>query len=145
MRRGIAGLLILVAAVVAPILALVVLRMLGRSGLMIVGVPELLALSVVLIGPIVAVVVLFNLITGRRARRFGYPSRMAYLRAVPRSDDERRDAADLAMKGVVLCMLGLLFPPVVLIGLLPLFYGGRKLVHASMGLGLVDDGDRPRA
>jgi hypothetical protein len=45
----------------------------------------------------------------------------------------------------VLCLLGLLFPPFVLVGLVPLFYGGRKLVYASMGLGLVDDGDRPVA
>lgn len=57
----------------------------------------------------------------------------------PRSDDERKDAADLALKGLVFCLLGLLFAPMVLIGLLPLFYGGRKLVYASMGLGLVDD------
>ena len=42
-------------------------------------------------------------------------------------------------------MLGLLFPPLVLVGLMPLFYGGRKLVYASMGLGLVDDGDQPGA
>ena len=28
------------------------------------------------------------------------------------------------------------------LGLIPLFYGGRKLVYASMGLGLVDDGDQ---
>ena len=73
------------------------------------------------------------------------PSTRAYLRATPRSDEERRDAADLALKGLVLCMLGLLFPPFVLVGLIPLFYGGRKLVYASMGLGLVDDGDQPRA
>ena len=142
MRRGIAVLLILAAALLAPILALVAVR----AGLMAtVGVPELLVLAVVLVGPIVAMVVLFNLISGRRAKRFGYGSRMAYLRGIPRSDDERRDAADLAMKGLVLCMLGLLFPPAVLIGIMPLFYGGRKLVYASMGLGLVDDGDRPRA
>jgi hypothetical protein len=30
-------------------------------------------------------------------------------------------------------------PPVLLIGLFPLFYGVRKIVYASMGLGLVDD------
>ena len=145
MRRGIAVLLILAAALVAPVLALLVLRSAGRGSLGIVGVPELLVLAVVLIGPILAVVLLFNLITGGRARRFGYASRMAYLRGVPRSDDERRDAADLTMKGLALCMLGLLFPPAVLVGIMPLFYGGRKLVYASMGLGLVDDGDRPRA
>ena len=142
MRRGIAVLLFLAAALVAPILAL----FLVRAGIFArVGVPELLLLGILLIGPILAVVVLFNLITGGRAKRFGYATRMAYLRGVPRSDDERRDAADLTMKGLVLCMLGLLFPPAVLVGIMPLFYGGRKLVYASMGLGLVDDGDRPRA
>lgn len=34
---------------------------------------------------------------------------------------------------------------VVLVGLLPLFYGGRKVVYASMGLGLVDDADQAEA
>lgn len=76
----------------------------------------------------------------QRAKRFGYESMRAYLRAAPRSDAEKRDAADLALKGLVLCLLGLLFAPFVLAGLVPLFYGGRKLVYASMGLGLVDDG-----
>jgi hypothetical protein len=81
----------------------------------------------------------------RRAKRFGYPSTRAYLRAAPRSDEEKRDAADMALKGLVLCVLGVLFPPFVLLGLVPLFYGGRKLVYASMGLGLVDDADQPGA
>ena len=145
MKRGIGGWLILVAALVTPILALVALFVMTRLGMLSVGVPELLLLGIVLISPIVALVVLFNLITGGRAQRFGYASRMAYLRGVPRSDDERRDAADLTMKGLALCMFGLLFPPAVLVGIMPLFYGGRKLVYASMGLGLVDDGDHPRA
>jgi hypothetical protein len=103
-------------------------------------VPDLLILGVVLGVPIVSMVVLY-----RRAKQFGYESTRAYLRAAPRSDEERRDAADLALKGVVFCALGLLFAPIVLVGLIPLFYGGRKLVYASMGLGLVDDGDQPGA
>ncbi len=49
------------------------------------------------------------------------------------------------LKGLVFCVLGLLFPPFVLVGLVPLFYGGRKLLYASMGLGLVDDPEQPRA
>jgi hypothetical protein len=89
----------------------------------------------------VGTVVLFMVIAGRRAKRFGYDSRRAYLRAAPRTDEERRDAADLALKGLVLCMLGKLFGPLVLVGLIPLFYGGRKLIYASMGLGLVNDGE----
>ena len=112
---------------------------------MAIGFPELVILAVLLVGPVLGVIVLYRVLTGRRAKRFGYQSTRAYLRAAPRSDEERRDAADLALKGLVFCMLGLLFPPMVLVGLIPLFYGGRKLVYASMGLGLVDDGDQPGA
>jgi hypothetical protein len=111
------------------------------------GVPELFILAVIL--AVVAVVPvaigLFARLVSRRAKRFGYPSTGAYLRAAPRSDAEKRDAADLALRGVAFCVLGLLFSPFVLIGLIPLFYGGRKLVYASMGLGLVDDADQPGA
>ena len=75
-------------------------------------------------------------------RRFGEHER---IRCRLGSDAERRDAADLALKGLVCCILGLLFPPFVLVGLVPLFYGGRKLVYTSMGLGPVDDADSPEA
>ncbi len=110
------------------------------------GVPELLILFVVLGIPMLVVVMLsFGVFSAKRARSFGYGSRREYLRAAPRTDAERRDAADLALKGLVLCLLGLLFAPLVLVGLVPLFYGGRKLVYASMGLGLVDDPDEPGA
>ena len=51
----------------------------------------------------------------------------------------------MALKGLVISALGLLFPPFLLIGLFPLFYGARKLAYASMGLGLVDDAERPGA
>jgi len=112
-----------------------------------IGIPVLFVL-----GPIVVVVVfsllglaLFVATFARRAKRFGYPTTRAYLRAAPRSDDERRDAADLAVKGLACCALGVLFAPFVLIGLAPLFYGGRKFLYASMGLGLVDDPDQSRA
>ena len=104
------------------------------------GLPEL-----IILGPLVAMavgsVVIWRSLR-RRARRLGYSSTGAYLRAAPRSDQEKRDAADLTLKGLVWCMLGLVFAPCVLIGLLPLFYGGRKLAWATMGLGLVDDGDQ---
>lgn len=90
-------------------------------------------------------IVMFAIILRRRAKHFAYPSTSAYLRAAPRSDDEKRDAADLALKGLVFCVLGLLFPPFILVGLVPLFYGGRKLVYASMGLGLVDDANQTGA
>ena len=107
------------------------------------GIPELLFLGVVGVVPVAIVV--FAILVGRRAKQFGYESTGAYLRAAPRSDAEKRDAVDLALKGLVVCMLGLLFSPFVLVGLIPLFYGGRKVVYASMGLGLVDDADQPDA
>jgi hypothetical protein len=112
------------------------------------GVPELLILGTFVLAPLalgLIGVVLYKVMAGRRARRFGYESPRAYLRAAPRSDEEKRDAADLALKGLVFCVLGLIFAPFVLIGLIPLFYGGRKLVYASMGLGLVDDAGQPGA
>jgi hypothetical protein len=99
----------------------------------------------VILAVLVIAVVRFHTAAMRRARRFGYPSTGAYLRAAPRSDAEKQDAADLALKGLVFCLLGMIFPPFILIGLIPLFYGGRKLVYASMGLGLVDDPDQPEA
>ena len=112
------------------------------------GIPELLLLGPFVLAPllifILAVVVVPRLL-GTRAKRLGYPSTRAYLRAAPRSDAEKRDAADLALKGLVFCVLGLIFSPFVLVGLIPLFYGGRKLVYASMGLGLVDDAEQPGA
>jgi hypothetical protein len=112
------------------------------------GVPELLVILGVILGPVVAGVaglVLYRRLLGRRAKRFGYASTGAYLRAAPRSDAEKRDATDLALKGLVLCVLGLLFPPFIIVGLVPLFYGGRKLAYASLGLGLVDDAEQPGA
>ena len=100
-----------------------------------------LAMAAALLGAILMVVWLAWR-QQRRAREFGYRSLGAYLRAAPRTDEERRDAADLALKGVVICLLGLIVPPALLIGLFPFFYGARKLLYASMGLGLVDDEDR---
>lgn len=101
----------------------------------------LFALFVLFVGALALVPLMFV----RRARRFGYASTGAYLRAAPASDAEKRDAADLALRGIIFCLLGMIFPPFILVGLMPLFYGGRKLVYASMGLGLVDDPDHPQA
>jgi uncharacterized membrane protein (DUF4010 family) len=81
----------------------------------------------------------------RRAQRLGYSSATEYLAAAPGTDEEKRDAVSLALTGLVLCVLGLLFPPLLLLGVFPLFYGGRKVAWASMGLGLVDDADQPSA
>jgi hypothetical protein len=108
------------------------------------GVPELIII-LALVGLPVGGFLLFWIVADRRARRFGYASAGEYLRAAPRSDAEKRDAADLALKGLIWCVLGAIFAPLILIGLLPLFYGGRKMIYASMGLGLVDDPDSPEA
>lgn len=108
-----------------------------------IGIPELLILGTLLalISPAFFIpFVLFRL--RRRARRLGYASVGAYLRAAPGSDAEKRDATDLTLMGLTLSLLGLIMAPLVLIGLVPLFYGARKLIHASLGLGLVDDADQ---
>jgi|SRR5687767_11526795 hypothetical protein len=108
--------------------------------------PDLLMLGLVIgVCAIPIAILLFALRVRRRAKHFGYASTASYLRAAPRSDAEKRDAADLALKGLVFCVLGFVFPPFILVGLVPLFYGGRKLVYASMGLGLVDDADQTGA
>ncbi len=89
-----------------------------------------------------ATVVWFVRSRARKARGMGYPSLTAYLRAAPQTDEEKRDAADLALKGLIVCLLGAIFPPLVLFGLVPFFYGTRKLLYAWMGLGLLDDSGR---
>ena len=104
-------------------------------------VPVIIVLTVIL-ATFVAVGFALLRRTRDQARRFGYTSLGAYLRAVPRDDAERQDAFDLALKGAVVCLLGLLFPPLLLIGVVPLFYGARKTGYASMGLGLVDDAEQ---
>ena len=116
-----------------------------RTGILGIGLLPavfLAGLAVIVVGA----VVLVGMILGRQrrnARLAGYPSLGAYLRAAPRTDEEKRDAVDLALKGLVICLLGLLFAPLLLIGLFPFFYGIRKVVYGSMGLGIVDDTDHP--
>ena len=70
---------------------------------------------------------------------------LEYLRAIPASDRDKQEAVDLTLQGGVACLLGLLFPPLLLLGAIPLFYGLRKLLYASMGLGLVADDTTPTA
>jgi hypothetical protein len=79
------------------------------------------------------------LIWRRSVRRRGYPGLSAYLRELPMTDEEKLDAVDLTLKGGAICVLGLLFPPLVLVGLVPLYFGARKL--ASVTLGIAPAGD----
>ena len=91
------------------------------------------------------IVITYRTYYGNRACRFGYASRSEYMRAVPRTDDEKRDAVDQACKGLVICLLALMFPPLLLIGLFPLFFGARKTISICMGLGLDDESDQTQA
>ena len=70
---------------------------------------------------------------GRILRR-GYPSLRAYLRELPGTDAERLDAVELSLKGAMLCLLGLLFPPIIFYGLVPLYFGLRKLAAMKLGI-----------
>jgi hypothetical protein len=77
----------------------------------------------------------------RNATRAGYDSIGEYLKSPPRTDREKRDAINLALKGLVVCLFGLIFPPCLIIGVFPLFYGLRKTMYSSLGLGLVNDAE----
>jgi hypothetical protein len=81
---------------------------------------------------------------GSRVRRFGYASRAAYLRAVPQTDEEKREAVDQALKGLIISIVGIVFFPLLFVGLFPLYIGSRKTSYALMGLGLGDESDTPR-
>lgn len=106
--------------------------------------PLLVLFGGLLVSVVGATVVLWVLVRGQRriARAAGYVSLSAYLQAAPQTDAEKKAAADLALKGLVICFLGLIFPPLLLVGLFPFFYGARKVVYTSMGLGLLDDARR---
>jgi hypothetical protein len=110
--------------------------------------PTRLLILAVTLGILLATgLALYFLFSGQRrlARRLGYPSLGAYLRAAPRTDEEKKYAADLALKGLVICSFCIFFGPFLLLGLFPFFYGARKVVYALMGLGLFDDADQPGA
>ena len=81
----------------------------------------------------------------KNAAAAGYPGVGAYLRAVPRNDEEKRQAVDLALKGVILCGLGLFFPPMILVGVVPFYYGSRKLILVWLGLDILAEIDRSSA
>jgi hypothetical protein len=64
----------------------------------------------------------------RRARAVGYDSVRQYLYAIPASDEQRFDAVELALKGLVITFLGVLFAPLMFVGLIPTYYGFRKVI-----------------
>jgi hypothetical protein len=69
-----------------------------------------------------------------RVRRRGYPGLVSYLREVPWTNEQKLDAVELTLKGLVICILGLLIPPIILVGLVPLYYGARKLGALMLGI-----------
>ena len=91
------------------------------------------------------ILISFSRTVRRQAHAGGYEKVSAYLRAAPRNDRERRDAVDLALKGVVICVVSLLFPPLLLLGLVPLYHGTRKVCYSWMGLELLDEDVAPSA
>lgn len=104
-----------------------------------------LIILVALVATLLAGLFVFKLVGTYRQKaiKAGYGSLGEYLRSAPRSDEEKRESVDLVLKGLVICILGILFPPLVLIGVVPLYYGARKLAFGSMGFGLVDDAVPP--
>jgi hypothetical protein len=98
-----------------------------------------------LIAVAVAVFIVARMVNGwrRAARAAGYSGLSEYLRSAPRSDQERKDSVDMALKGFIICVVGLLFPPLLLIGAFPLFFGGRKIAYWAVGLGVYEDVGQP--
>lgn len=88
------------------------------------------------IGIILFTIWIGSVLLGSRARALGFDSTFGYLRAIPANDAQKLDATDLALKGTVLVFLGVLFGPLILVGLVPLYYGYRKIILSLMGMGL---------
>ena len=88
-------------------------------------------------------VVAVTIIRGLKAKAVaaGYSGVHEYLRAAPRNDEEKLEAVDMALKGAVLFIAGLIFPPLILFGLFPFYYGTRKLCLTSFGLGPMENGE----
>ena len=80
----------------------------------------------------------------RRARRAGFKGIFDHMRAVPRNDQERREAVNMAFRGLALCALGIVLTPLLLLGLPSLYYGGRKITLALLGMDLLADDDAAR-
>jgi len=99
----------------------------------------LIAMPLLLLVGLLALLLITHVHWRRRARRAGYRTVRAYLRAAPRTDEEKRYAVELAVRGLGWCLLGILFPPLVLVGVVPFVYGTRKLFLAWLGVGIADE------
>jgi hypothetical protein len=99
---------------------------------------KILILLTSIIVIITAVIAIGRMLLLKRARSHNYDSLFEYLQAVPSTDPQKLDAVDLALKGGVIIILGVLFPPLIFVGLFPLYYGIRKIMLSLMGLGLTD-------
>lgn len=90
--------------------------------------------AVVIVGLLLTIPWILIRMLRRRARRMGYPRFLIYLRATPRNGAEKRDAVDLFAMGLVLTLLGIIFNPFVIVGLVPLYYGCRKIGDVILGI-----------
>ena len=79
--------------------------------------------------------------TRQRARQAGFKRVSDYMLAVPRNDREKREAVNMAFRGLALCLVGIVFAPLLLLGVFPLYYGGRKVTLALLGTDLLADDD----
>lgn len=80
--------------------------------------------------------------TRRRAREAGYSGIHEFMMAVPRNEQEKREAVNMAFRGLALCLVGIVLTPLLLLGVPPLYYGGRKVALSLMGTDLLAD-DEP--
>jgi hypothetical protein len=94
----------------------------------------LLILLIVLVWSLVAVGR-----TRQRARQAGFNRIHDYMLAVPRNDREKREAVNMAFRGLALCLIGIVLTPLLLLGLPPLYYGGRKITLVLLGTDLLAD------
>jgi hypothetical protein len=79
--------------------------------------------------------------TRQRARQAGFKGIRDYMLAVPRNDREKREAVNMAFRGLALCLIGIVLTPLLLLGLPPLYYGGRKITLVLLGTDLLADDD----
>ena len=92
----------------------------------------LIAMVILLVTILVALRVISRLRAA--AAEFGYDGVRTYLRAIPGTNAERGDAIELTMRGGLICLVGAIFPLIVLVGMFPLYYGVRKLLYANFVL-----------